>query len=138
LVVDTNGYFPYDAAYTGVGAARLLETRPGLSTVDGVSNGIGQRGAGSTTELVVAGRGGVPLSAVGSVLNLTAVSPRANGYVTVWPCGLPRPTTSNLNYRAGVTVGMSVVVPPGVGGKVCLFTSAATDLVVDTNGYFYR
>jgi hypothetical protein len=40
--------------------ARLLETRPGKKTVDGKSQGVGRRSAGKVTELVVAGRGGVP------------------------------------------------------------------------------
>ncbi|MBI4883248.1 MAG: hypothetical protein HY826_04255, partial [Actinobacteria bacterium] len=46
--------------FVSVVPGRLLDSRgPGSATVDGLFQGIGVRGAGSVTELVVAGRGGV-------------------------------------------------------------------------------
>ena len=116
--------------------ARLLESRSGLSTIDGQFNGVGVRGAGSETVLPVLGRGGVGGDAAAVVLNVTVTESLAAGFVTVYPCGSPRPTASNLNYVAGSTVANAVIVKVGVGGQVCLFTQSATHLVVDVAGYF--
>ena len=115
---------------------RLLESRLGLSTVDGLFNGVGLRGGGSVTALPVVGRGGVAVDAVAVVLNVTVTESVAAGFVTVFPCGSDRPTASSLNFVAGSTVANAVVVKVGVGGQVCLFTQSATHLVVDVNGYF--
>ena len=135
IVVDVNGYVPDGGAPSTVVPARLLETRVGNKTVDGKFEGIGARVAGSVTELTVTGRGGVPSDADAVMLNVTAVSPAAAGYLTVYPCGVPRPLASNVNYIAGQVVPNAVLVKIGTAGKVCIFSLAATDIVVDVNGY---
>ena len=54
----------------------------------------------------------------------------------MFPCGAPVPNASNVNYVAGDTVPNAVVAKLGAGGKVCVFSYAATDLIVDVNGTF--
>jgi hypothetical protein len=115
--------------------ARLLDSRVGGSTVDGVSAGIGVRGAGSVTEVVVAGRGGVPGDASAVVLNVTMVLTQGPGFATVFPCGSAVPDASNVNYVAGQTVANAVVAKVGAGGRVCVYTFAGAELLVDVNGY---
>jgi hypothetical protein len=118
--------------------ARLLETRsgPGLTTIDGRFEGRGRLAAGSTVELVVTGRGGVPADGVAAViLNVTAVGPLALGFITAYPCGERRPLAANLNYRPGENRPNAVLAKVGAGGKVCLYSKSATDLVVDVNGF---
>ena len=117
--------------------ARVLETRvgPTLKTIDGEFEGIGKRPAGAIVELTVAGRGGVPVDADAVFLNLTAVSPDGAGYLTAYPCGAPRPLTSNVNYGPGDVVPNAVLAKIGAGGKVCIFTLAASDIIADVNGY---
>ena len=70
------------------------------------------------------------------VLTVTVTEPGAAGFVSVFPCGSGVPLASSVNFVAGATVANSVVSGVGVGGRVCVFTSAATQLVVDVNGYF--
>jgi hypothetical protein len=70
------------------------------------------------------------------VLTVTVTQPVAAGFVTVFPCGSPRPSTSNVNFVSGATVANSVVSGVGSGGRVCLFTMVDTDLVVDVNAFF--
>ena len=103
LIVDVDGWFPAGASYVALQPARLLETRsgPGLATVDGLQFGEGPRGAGSVTEVQVAGRGGVPGDASAVVLNVTVTQAQGPGFVTVFPCGSPVPNASNVNYVAG-------------------------------------
>ena len=107
-----------------------------MTTVDGQAQGIGQRPAGSVTELQIAGRAGVPADASAVVLNLAVTGAQSAGFITVFPCGTERPNAASLNYTAGQTVPNAVIAKVGTGGKVCLFTLGATDLIADVNGYF--
>lgn len=138
LVVDVSGAHPAGPTFTAALPARLLETRvgEGLGTVDGKANGIGRRGDDSVTELVVAGRGGVPPDAAAVVLNVTVTEPVRAGFVTVFACGSPRPNAANLTYAGGATAPNLVIAEVGVGGKVCLYTLAGAHLVVDVNAWF--
>jgi hypothetical protein len=98
--------------------ARLLDTRAGASTIDGVSAGGGPIGADQIRQLTVTGRGGVPATGVGAVvLNITATAPTAVSYVTVYPAGEARPNASNLNMVPGQT------------------TAGATHLIADVAGW---
>lgn len=135
LVVDVNGYFPNDGSYQAMDPARLLETRPNLTTIDQSFNGGGLLANGTITQLTVAGRGGVPANAKTVVLNVTVTEPTLAGFITVYPCGIDTPLASNLNYTAGATVAIAVIAQVPSNGKVCLFNSAATQLIADVNGY---
>jgi hypothetical protein len=55
LIADVNGFFPAGSSFTSLVPGRLLESRGGLATVDGLFNGIGVRGAQSVTAVTVAG-----------------------------------------------------------------------------------
>jgi hypothetical protein len=93
--------------------------------------------AGSTLELQVTGRAGVPADASAVVLNITSAGARGTGFITAWPCGSPRPNASNLNYGVGAPVANTAIVKIGTGGKVCLFTADNdTELIADVNGWF--
>lgn len=138
LVADVQGYFTGTAALTSVTPARLLDTRTGYTTDDGLFGGLGQVTAGGQVDLSVVGRGGLPASGVDSViLNVTATGPTAAGYITVWPTDNTRPATSNLNFVAGQTIPNLVVSKVSALGKVSLYNSAgSTDLVADVMGWF--
>ncbi|HEY4610210.1 MAG TPA: hypothetical protein VIH06_13430, partial [Ilumatobacteraceae bacterium] len=69
--------------------ARLLDTRPGATTIDNQDAATGIVGTGNTYQLTIAGRGGVPLTATAAVLNVTATEATGPGFVTVYPCGSP-------------------------------------------------
>ena len=97
--------YPAGWSYAPLAPGRVLETRVGASpTVDSRSWQVGQLPAGSVTELVVAGRGGVPVDALAVVLNVTVTGASSGGYVSVYPCGTPTPNASNLNYVQGQTI----------------------------------
>jgi hypothetical protein len=137
LIVDVAGYFPGVDAFVPLPApARLLDTRPGNTTVDGKFAGDGLRANGSVLALQVASRAGVPAGASTVVLNVTVDEPQIAGFITVYPCGAGIPTASNLNYVAGQTVPNAVITKLAADGTVCLFNSAATQLIVDVAGYF--
>ena len=135
VVVDLTGWFPTGAPYTPLVPARVVDTRAGWSTVDGILEGIGARPHGSVTQVQLSGRAGIPRGATTVTFNLTAVDPASAGYVTVFPCGEPRPTASNLNFVGERTVGNSVVAKLPPSGAVCVYTYGTTDLVLDVTGY---
>lgn len=106
---------------------RLLDTRTSSNPV----------GSGATRRLQIAGTNGVPADAAAVTLNVTAVAPSANGYVTVFPAGAARPTASNLNFSAGTTVANSVTVGLGPDGSIDLFNYAGTThLLIDLAGWY--
>jgi hypothetical protein len=118
--------------------ARVLETRRGsaATTVDRKLQGIGRIAAGTTLEVPVTGRGGVPATGVGAVMvNATAINPSKHGFATIFPCGSPRPTASSLNYAPGDVTPNAVFAKVGTGGKICIFTLADIDMVIDVNGW---
>lgn len=133
LIADLAGYMPGGSPYQPVVPERLLETRPA-----GQTGYTGDKPApGQTLELQVTGRGAaaVPADAAAVVLNVTATDATVAGFVTVYPCGDPRPTASNLNLTPGVTAANLVVSKLGAGGKVCLFTQWGGHLLADVAGY---
>jgi hypothetical protein len=68
---------------------------------------------------------------------VTAVTPSASSFLTVWPTGLVRPEVSNLNVVPGQTVPNAVTVGLGDGGRVSVFNSSgATHVIFDVVGYY--
>jgi hypothetical protein len=136
FIIDVNGYAPASSSFLPLNPARLLDSRPGGTTADGFDAAIGVRTEGSITEIVLPGRGNVPMDALAVALNVTVVSPAGPGYATVFPCGTQPPGASSLNFVAGLTIANAVVAKIGAAGKVCIFTSKATHLIVDVDGFF--
>jgi hypothetical protein len=126
----TTGFIPLDRP------ARLVDTRPGTQTADGRQQGEGLRAAGSVTPVQVGGRAGLGSAPPVVVLNVTVTGSQAGGYVTVWPCGARQPNASNVNFAAGQTIANQVIAKVGTQGRVCVFTSAATHVLVDAAGTF--
>ena len=125
-------------SFHGQTAARLLDTRLGLATVDAQFAGIGPIAAGETVSVTVLGRGGVPSSGVGAVaLNVTVTNPTGAGFLSVYPSGVPRPYASNVNFGVGQTIANMALVPVSADGQVVLFNSGgSTDVVIDVLGWF--
>ena len=136
LVADVLGFFPATTSFAALVPARLLDSRPGFTTVDGTSAGNGSTPIGTVTTVHVAGRGGVPADANTAVLNVTVTNPAAPGFVTVYPCGIDPPLASNLNYAGSQTIPNAVLTEIGTNGDVCIFNSQPTDLIVDVYGSF--
>jgi len=135
LLADLAGFFSAAGDYTGLTPTRLMDSRATGDTIDNQFEATGLVPADSTVQLPVAGRGGVPADATSAVLNVTAVGAQANGFVTVWPCGAPKPVASNLNVTAGVNVANLTFAAIGTAGKVCISPSSAMHLVIDVSGY---
>ena len=133
VVVDMLGSFQRGATgkYVSLAPVRLLDTRDGTGAPKAR---IGQ----TPLRLPVVGRHGVPIGSVGAVLlNVTAVEPTKDTFITVYPGGTDLPNASNLNVLAGEIAPNMVLARLGVGGDIALANySGDVDLVCDLVGYF--
>ena len=136
LVADISGYHPSTAAYVPVQPERLLETR--TTEAGGQRGYTGAKPQGGTEislDVTQVGTAMVPDSAKAVILNVTAVNSEANGWITVYPCGSPRPNASNVNLVTGTVRANLAAAKIGTGGRVCIYTNSVTDVVVDLQGY---
>jgi hypothetical protein len=133
VVIDVLGAFHPNASgrYVALSPRRVLDTREGLGAPLAK---VGQ----APLEVTLGGKGGVPSNGVsGVMLNVTAVSPTASTYITVYPGGSDRPLASNLNLLAGQVVPNMVLARLGSQGTVMMFNNGGVvDLVADVVGYF--
>jgi len=133
VIVDILGCFSEEATgrYVALSPSRVLDTRSGLGAP---LARVGQIPLAAT----LLNRGGVPTAGVtGVMLNVTAVAPTANTFISVYPGGSVPPTASNLNVPAGVVRANMVLARIGPDGTVMMFNSAGVvDIVADVVGYF--
>lgn len=131
LVADVAGFYlegeaALPGAFRTMAPTRFLDTRTNTAV-----------GADAVVSFQAAGVHGVPSSAAAVVFNLTATEGQSAGFVTAYPGGTTRPTSSNLNYSKDQTVPNLVTVPVGADGTVSLFnrSSGTVQFVADVAGY---
>jgi alpha-tubulin suppressor-like RCC1 family protein len=136
LLADISGYFTDDSApdtddglFVPLAPSRLLDSR------NGGAPPIPPRGQ---TSFAVTGKLGIPSTANGVVLNLTATQSIAKGFVTAWPFDEVRKETSNLNVPGpNETIANLAVLPLRTpSGKISLYTLSGAHLIADSSGYF--
>ena len=137
------GATTWGSEYTAYGPVRILDTRTGLGESSAAAVA-----ADGTLKLQVTGAGTtgdtIPTGITAVALNVTAVSPTANGVLTVYGDQdvegdtLSNPGTSNLNFRTGQNVPNLVIVPVGANGVVDIYNGSKgkTQVLADVAGYF--
>ncbi len=121
--------------YTAVAApTRLLDTRDGT----GRGGVVAPLGGGQTLVLGVLGKAGVPAAGVSAVtLNVTVTNPSDASFLTAWPTGSARPTSSVSNFVAGQTRANLIMIGVGPSGTVSFYNRFGTvDVIVDLAGWF--
>jgi YVTN family beta-propeller protein len=140
-IVAVNAASSVPSSVVTIDPVRILDTRDPLN--------IGLPGpfvSATSQKLQVAGGPGVPVGATGVLLNVTAVTPAAAGFVAIRPGNATgAPTTSSLNVRAGDIIPNAVQVGlPTVGanaGQIDITydafgqTGPTTELLIDVVGY---
>ncbi|MGB8860597.1 MAG: right-handed parallel beta-helix repeat-containing protein, partial [Ilumatobacteraceae bacterium] len=115
--IASNGYQPTTPR-------RLMDTRANFAS--------GRLAAGAVARLAIPADAA---SAAAAALNVTAVGSAGAGYITVFPCDAAQPVASSLNVDTGTAVAGFALARIGAGGLVCLYTSVATDLILDLSGW---
>jgi len=125
LIVDRFASFPADAPIDLVPPERVRDTRS-----DGSVRSPGRvvRFAVDDTSLPT----GTPVTGV--FMNVTIVEAGAAGFATAYPCADGRPEASNVNFVAGQTVANFAVVRPDANGEICVYSDAASDILIDVMG----
>ena len=136
LIVDINGYFAPPGAgglnfYTAE-PCRIVDTR----NPNGVFGGPILGASSQRTFPLSQGSCSLPANAAAYSLNMTVVPSGFLGYLTTWPAGGSQPVVSTLNALKGQVVANAAIVPAGVSGAVNVFVTNATNVIIDTNGYF--
>jgi hypothetical protein len=127
------------AAPAGLATPRLAASTdplgfvPTSPPVRAVDTRFGGRLAGAHV-LRVDVAGIVPDGSRAAVIDLAAVDPVSDGYLTAWSCDEPMPPTSNLNYLAGATRATHAVVTLAADSSMCVYSMVATDVIVDVTG----
>ncbi len=141
MILDLNGYYvpassdPTALAYFPIAPCRLADTRDSSFPT---SLGLPALAAGQTRNFpLLSGTCGLPAEAQAYALNITAI-PSAGpiSYLTAWPSGQAQPGVSTLNATTGTVTANAAVVPAGRDGDISVYTTAATNLIIDASGYY--
>ena len=129
VVFDVAGYYTTSGGdgFVSLVPSRVVDTRRGL--------GATRLPADATTAIGFKG-GNVPTNATGLMVNVTVADAAAPGYLTVYPCDVSRPYTSNVNYSGPVPVPNLVAVRLPADGRLCFSSSTPANVIVDLAGYF--
>ena len=115
------------SAYVSVQPCRLADTRlnSGFVRVDPL-----------TLQITARGICGIPANATSLALTLTVVSPQASGFLTAWPSDRARPVVSNVNFDVNQIRANGSITRVDAAGTFRVFTSVASEVVVDVVGAF--
>ena len=115
------------SAYVSVQPCRLADTRlnSGFVRVDPL-----------TLQITTRGICGIPANATSLALTLTVVSPQASGFLTAWPSDRARPVVSNVNFDVNQIRANGSITRVDAAGTFRVFTSVASEVVVDVVGAF--
>ena len=129
VVVDVVGVAPLGSpGVVPVVPNRVVDTRFAIGVPRAVA-------AGATAAFGVPGLTDTQAYRGALLLNVTVAGQTSAGYLTLWPCGAAVPRTSSLNFAAGRNRANSVSIAPGADGRICIRSSAPTQVVVDLGGY---
>lgn len=137
-IVEVVGYYSTpdgDSAtvFEPVTPARLTDTRSGIGTC--VPAPCDRLEAQETVQVQVAGQVGLPAQGVEAVtVNITADSPSGNGFLKVNRQDGGE-GTAVMGFSAGQTTNLTTVGALDGNGRISIFSSKATDVVIDVVGY---
>ncbi len=134
VILDIDGYFDSAGTYAfyPVEPCRVADTRYAA----GPFGGPALTGAASRDFAVASSPCGLPSTASAYSMNVTVVPAGYLGYLKTWPAGQTQPNVSTLNSWTGKVVANAALVPAGNGGAISVYAEDATQVVLDTNGYF--
>jgi hypothetical protein len=131
LVLDVNGYFA--PASSGPNPLNLYALIPCRALDTRQTTGLFM---GTIQESLINSPCAVTTAAQAYVLNATVVPQGALGYLTLWPDGVQKPPTSNLNSYDGAVASNLAIVLDGMTHEIDAYASNPTQLILDISSYF--
>lgn len=131
--VATDGDISNATVFTAVNPCRVLDTRNAPGPFGGPAFTAGET---RTYDIPAGPCTGMPADAAAYSLNFTIVNYNvgSGSFVTAYPAIYARPGVSTVNFGSGVPIANSAIVAGG--GLVAVYAGAATDIIIDVNGYF--
>ena len=131
LTVDLVGYVPQGSAFRAVTRDAVLDTTAGVGTSGALRKG-------TTLQVTVAGRSGVPSTGATAVLlEVTVRNPASATRLTVFPTGNTRPATPDVEAAANRVTSALLAVPLGTNGRVAFFNELANaNVTAEVVGWF--
>jgi hypothetical protein len=125
---------PVDDLFHPLPPTRILDTRAGPTQVGQFSS---PWTAGMTRDVKMADVAGVPAGADAVSLNVTVTDTTSASFMTLWPTGQARPSASNLNWTAGLTIPNAVTVKVGTSNLVSVYSAlGSANVIIDVVGYY--
>jgi Beta-propeller repeat len=142
VIIDINGYFappvpPLALAFYAITPCRVVDTRSGSGS--GLTGPFGPPSLAADTIRSLpmpASACNLPDTAQGYSLNVGVLPQAPLGFLTVWPAGSPLPQVGTLGSPSGSPVSNAALVPAGSNGAISIYANAATDVIIDADGYF--
>ena len=127
IIVDITGWLGPSGSsrFNPIGPSRVVDTRSGIGGL--------RLPAGSMLSVDL--NAFVPAGSTAVALSVTAVDSSAPGYLSVFPCSGSQPQTSTVNHIAAEARPNNTIVGLS-GGRVCIFSYAQSDVLVDLLGSF--
>jgi len=112
-----------------VAPCRVADTRTGSPIL-----------SGTIRSLPIAGLCGIPVGAKAVSVNITAVDPTSQGYMTLFAGGTGQPAATTISFQSGVTRSNNALISLAPNGTMDAFglvsNGGTVHLIVDVNGYF--
>lgn len=129
VLVDVTGYFStaVSATYQPGSPLRVVDTR--------IGSGLDTRPTARTKlepSTIVPQR--ILFASAIAIVNVTVTDVESDGWLAVFPCDRPVPSTSTLNFVAGQTVANATLVRSVSPSDICVYSTARVNLVVDLQG----
>jgi hypothetical protein len=120
--------------FIGITPCRVVETRGAVGPYGGPALVGG--GPARTFNIPAGPCPGIPSTAGAYSINVAAILPASDGFMTVFPTGAAQPTSSDLNFLGGKVIANAIVAPAGTGGAISIFVNVSTNMILDINGYY--
>ena len=128
LIIDITGWWgAADTSFSSIEPVRADDTRETL----------GIRLPPFNIRAIPLGDKYVPADTTAVLVNATVTGANQRGFLQVYPCGQAPPDTSALNFLAGESRAVAVVVGiGGPGGQLCVQSNRFVHVVIDVMGYY--
>jgi preprotein translocase subunit Sec61beta len=120
--------------FTAIAPCRVVDTRNATGPYGGPS--LVGNGPARIFNIPAGPCLGIPSDAGAYSINVAAILPAVDGFMTVFPTGFAQPTASDLNYLGGEVIANALIVPAGTSGSINVFVNTTTDMILDINGYY--
>ena len=135
LLADVTASVDPSAPVTVNSPVRLVDTRVGQQTIDGIDAGGGAWAANTSYDYSLRSRVGIEPAGRAVVLNVTGLS-STNGYITIARC-FSGASGSTINIGPGKAVANTVIVELFPGDRICGTSSVAAQVIIDLEGTLY-